>query len=98
MERIGELEVDNVKMAEERDRLKNDPEYFEQVARQQMGLIREGEVVYRVVPKGTKQAEALADHKRAQKPDPAKVVAKKKLIKKSKQRRRHPRRKPRSRM
>jgi hypothetical protein len=26
--RINELEIENVKIAEERDRLKNDPEYF----------------------------------------------------------------------
>ena len=66
--RINDLEVENVKMAEERDRLKNDPEYFERVAREQMGLIKEGEVVYKVVPKGMKTPEPVEEPKKAVKP------------------------------
>ena len=61
--RIGQLEVDNVKLAEERDRLKNDPEYFEKIARERMGLIREDEVIYKVVPAGTKKLEAVEEAK-----------------------------------
>jgi cell division protein FtsB len=53
--RIGELEKDTASLVEERDRLKNDPEYFERVARERMGLIKEGEVIYKVVPPGTKK-------------------------------------------
>jgi cell division protein FtsB len=89
--RIGELEIDNVKLAEERDRLKNDPEYFERMAREQMGLIREDEVVYKVVPKGHKTPEPVEEPKKkvakptakAVKKTDAKAVAKKPAAKKS---------------
>ncbi len=78
--RIHDLEAENAKFAEERARLKNDPEYFEKVARARMGLIKEGEVIYKVVPPGGKTPEPVEEVK---KPDPAKVAAKKKILKKT---------------
>lgn len=48
--RIVELEKQNSQMQIERERLKNDPDYLEKVAREKMGLIREGEKVYKAVP------------------------------------------------
>ena len=53
--RIAELETKNSKMENECERLKNDPEYLEKVAREKMGLIRENEKVYKVVPAVTKK-------------------------------------------
>ena len=78
--RINELESENVKIAEERDRLKNDPEYFEQVARERMGIIRDGEAVYKVLTPGVKKTVPVEETK-AKKPDP-KAAAKKKTTKK----------------
>ena len=43
------LKKENKELAEERRRLK-DPVYFEKIAREKMGLIKEGEVVYQLVP------------------------------------------------
>ncbi len=62
--RIKDLEASNVKLAEERDRLVNDPEYFEKVARERMGLIREDEVIYKVVPQGTKKPVPVEEAKK----------------------------------
>lgn len=55
--KIAELERDNKKIADERERLIKDPDYFEKVAREKMGIIKEGEVIYKVVPAGSKKAE-----------------------------------------
>lgn len=46
---IDELKLKNAQLAEERRRLEEDPEYFEKVAQEKMGLGREGEVVYRML-------------------------------------------------
>jgi len=40
----------NQKLREEKKRLEVDPAYLEKVAREKMGLVREGEVVYKIVP------------------------------------------------
>jgi cell division protein FtsB len=83
--RIKDLEADNIKLAEEQDRLKNDPEYFEKIARERMGLIKEDEVIYKVVPQGTKRPELPEEPKKpalpAKKASPAKTAA---VIKKAK--------------
>lgn len=47
---IKELRAQNIKLAEERRLLKNDPHYLEKVAREKMGLMKEGEVIYRLTP------------------------------------------------
>ncbi|MFH0754163.1 MAG: septum formation initiator family protein [Candidatus Omnitrophota bacterium] len=66
--RIKDLEASNVKMNEERDRLMNDPEYFEKIARERMGLIKDGEVIYKVVPQGSKKAASVEEVKKAAEP------------------------------
>ena len=48
--RIKQLTEENRRLAEERVRLDNDPVYLEKIAREKMGLLREGEVVYRLTP------------------------------------------------
>ena len=49
-QRITQIAARNDQLREERRRLREDPVYLEKVAREKMGLIREGEVVYKFVP------------------------------------------------
>ncbi len=49
-QKIVALQAKNRALEEERRRLIEDPVYLEQVAREQMGLVREGERVYRLEP------------------------------------------------
>ena len=46
--RMQELVRENAKLTEEKRLLKDDPAYLEKVAREKMGLIKEGEVIYRI--------------------------------------------------
>ncbi len=48
--RINALEEKNKKFEEERHLLQTDPDYVEKVGRETMGLIRPGEVVYKIIP------------------------------------------------
>ncbi len=48
----------------------NDPDYLEQQAREQIGLIRPGERVFRVVPPGESKSEAKNSKKAESKPPP----------------------------
>ena len=50
---LRELKHQNAQLKRERALLENDPVYLEKVAREKMGLIREGEVVYKMVPQAT---------------------------------------------
>ena len=47
---IEQLQQKSVELKEEKRRLEKDPVYLEKVAREKMGLIREGEVVYKITP------------------------------------------------
>gem|GEM_PF-470104 len=53
--KIVALEKDNTRLEDERRRLTDDPAYFEKVARERMGIIRDGEVIYKVVASGQKK-------------------------------------------
>jgi cell division protein FtsB len=44
------LSQERDKLLNEKERLEIDPEYREKVAREEMGLIRKGETIYRFVP------------------------------------------------
>jgi cell division protein DivIC len=48
--KMKELVRENIRLSEEKKLLQNDPAYLEKVARERMGLIKEGEVIYRIVP------------------------------------------------
>ncbi len=48
--KITELTKINAQLIEERRLLEHDPVYIEKVAREKMGLVREGEVVYKIEP------------------------------------------------
>lgn len=47
---IRELTRKNAELREEKRLLKEDPEYFEKVAREKMGLVKDNEVIYKFVP------------------------------------------------
>ncbi len=51
---IEALVKENNLLKEENRLLEEDPEYLEKVAREKMGLIREGEVIYRILPEDAK--------------------------------------------
>ena len=47
---IRQLKEQNGNLVEEKRRLEEDPAYLEKVAREKMGLIKEGEVIYKILP------------------------------------------------
>lgn len=49
-DQIAKLSKDVQDMREERDLLKNDVEYLEKVIRDELGLVKPGEIVYKFVP------------------------------------------------
>ena len=48
--KIHELQAKKINLEDEKNLLETDPVYLEKVAREKMGLIKEGEVVYKIVP------------------------------------------------
>ena len=54
-QQIKILQAKNAQLLKEKKLLENDPEYVEKVAREKMGLIKEGEVVYKIVPAENKE-------------------------------------------
>ncbi len=53
--RIAELEAKNSELRRERQLLENEPVYLEKVGRERMGLVREGEMIYRLMPEETQK-------------------------------------------
>lgn len=49
-QQIRALMAQNAKLLEEKRLLETDPVYLEKVAREKMGLVREGETVYKIMP------------------------------------------------
>ncbi len=45
---IEDLTRKNLELAEEKRKLEEDPVYLERVAREKMGIVRDGEVIYRI--------------------------------------------------
>ena len=45
---IQELQKENVSLKEKKELLESDPFYLEKVAREKMGVTREGEVIYKI--------------------------------------------------
>jgi cell division protein FtsB len=45
---LGRLEAENRKIRDQIERLKQDDKYFEEFAREKLGLLRDGERLYRV--------------------------------------------------
>jgi len=48
--RIDEIQQENVDLKQEKERLEKDIVYLEKIAREKMGLVRKGEIIYRIVP------------------------------------------------
>lgn len=48
--KMQELVRENIRLSEEKRLLQEDPVYLEKVAREKMGLIRDGEMIYRIAP------------------------------------------------
>lgn len=46
---IKNLEKENLALQEEKERLEKDPDYLEEVGREKLGIVKKGEVVYKVV-------------------------------------------------
>ena len=44
------MEAKNSELRREKQLLENDPVYLEKVGREKMGLVREGEMIYRLAP------------------------------------------------
>jgi len=58
---IAELVRDTALSEDERRRLVEDPEYFEKVAREKLGIIKDDEVIYKILPPGQKRAPGSAE-------------------------------------
>ena len=50
LKQIEALKKKNAELAEEKRLLEEDPVYLEKVGREKMGLIKKGEVVYKITP------------------------------------------------
>ena len=44
---IEDLKLENERMKQEKNLLENDPVYLEKVAREKLGIVKKGEVIYR---------------------------------------------------
>jgi cell division protein FtsB len=58
-EKIEELKEANKKLMDEIDKLKKDNEYIEETARKELGMVRDGEVIYRFATKKDKKEAAV---------------------------------------
>ncbi len=54
-ERIIQLEAKTKRLEQEKNLLQTDPDYLEKVGRAKMGLIRQGETVYKIQPEEVKK-------------------------------------------
>lgn len=61
---IAELTKKNKVLREEKRLLREDPEYFEKVARERMGLVKENEVIYKFVPAKQNEAKLVNEQKK----------------------------------
>ena len=53
--KIRELQAKQKDLSKEKDLLENDPAYLEKVAREKMGIVKDGEVVYRIESANNKE-------------------------------------------
>ncbi len=63
-QQIADLTKKNKDLKEEKRLLINDPDYFEKVARERMGLVKENEVIYKFVPQEHMDAVKAAEAER----------------------------------
>ena len=65
IERIEALEREKNELLEEIERLRNDKQYIEAVARRKLDLIKEGETLYRFVKESDRQPRSRDGHREA---------------------------------
>ncbi len=53
-EKNSELEAENQRLKEEIKRLQSDKRYIEEIARKELGMVKEGEIIYQFDDKKTK--------------------------------------------
>jgi cell division protein FtsB len=63
LEKARQLERENKELLDEIERLRTDKEYLESLGRRELGLIKEGEILYRFSP--GKKKESLSAKQRA---------------------------------
>ena len=51
---VRKLQAENSAFQQEKERLENDPEYLEQVGRKELGIVKKGEISYRLIPQEKK--------------------------------------------
>ena len=66
VERINQLEEKNQQLFEEINRLRNDQDYIESVARRELGLIKDNEILYRFNSKQGNNYQAETSKKKSQ--------------------------------
>ncbi len=52
---IKKLEEENLALFQEKEKLEKDPEYLERVARERLGIVKKGEIIYKIVPEEEKR-------------------------------------------
>jgi cell division protein FtsB len=56
-EQLAVLQQEQQRLRDEIDRLRNDKDYWEQLARKKLGMVREGELIYHLPAEKTEQNE-----------------------------------------
>ena len=54
-DKIKRLNVENALLQQELKRIENDPVYQERIAREQMGVVRKGEIPIKIIPEKNKR-------------------------------------------
>ena len=52
--KIRRLNIENVLLGQELDRVEKDPNYQEKIAREKMGIVRKGEIPIKIIPSSKK--------------------------------------------
>ncbi|NTV28726.1 MAG: septum formation initiator family protein [Candidatus Omnitrophica bacterium] len=78
---IRELSRENEALLVEKRRLEEDPAYFERYAREKFGIIKDGEMIYKIVPAGTPGLQPVVNSQVAKPATTAVGVATKKIAK-----------------
>ena len=52
---IKRLKRDNLSLQQEKEKIEKDPDYLERVGRQELGILKKGETIYKIVPEGEKK-------------------------------------------
>ena len=52
---VKKLQAENLKFYQEKERLEKDPDYLEHVAREKLGIVKKGEIVYKIVAEEEKK-------------------------------------------